>query len=245
MDRASVALVQTRYFDAAEDCWRALSAARRVNDFERMARIVMPLLEARRQIRQLASDAAQRDGVWVIGAPRQAPRPVVAGYYLIQAPMIGLDARRLAEFAWERRVPVMTLAREPLTKAGLWPVVGVGPVVVRERVTPPAGVVRDEAREARDGFEGPLGGPKGDAGGLAWYEAACEALGDRAIADAMAAGGDGPAAYLVDDLLERLAAVPDHEKLHQALAAACRKAAGEPVPELPRRRALVPMPNSF
>jgi hypothetical protein len=41
------------------------------------------------------------------------------------------------------------------------------------------------------------------------------------------------------DLLEMLLAVPDHEKLHQALAAACEIAARSPRSEKPRRRAVI------
>ena len=58
MDRASEALVQTRYFDTVDLCHDALTLAWDNDDFDRFARTVLPLLEARRQIRQHACDAA-------------------------------------------------------------------------------------------------------------------------------------------------------------------------------------------
>ena len=45
--------------------------------------------------------------------------------------------------------------------------------------------------------------------------------------------------------LEALDALPDHEKLHQALAAACREAIHAPAPERPRRRGRHDDPFSF
>ena len=57
---------------------------------------------------------------------------------------------------------------------------------------------------------------------LAWYIEACEQLGDAAIE---ALDRDAEPARQVDALLERLDTVPDHEKLHQALAELCKEAA--------------------
>ena len=57
---------------------------------------------------------------------------------------------------------------------------------------------------------------------LAWYIAACEQLGDAAIETL---DRTAEPARQVDALLERLDAVPDHEKLHQALAEVCKEAA--------------------
>jgi hypothetical protein len=54
---------------------------------------------------------------------------------------------------------------------------------------------------------------------LTWFLSTGEALGDAALARI---DPKDPAQWRVDDLLEMLDAVPDHEKLHQALAAACR-----------------------
>jgi hypothetical protein len=120
----------------------------------------------------------------------------------------------------------MVLAREPQTKSGRWPMVGVGtgprePVVVRVQVAPPA------IPEVID---------------LPWYLAAQEALGDAAILKAPASV---PADHHVDDLMDLLEAVPDHEKLIQALAQACRQAVGTEPTVLPRRRPIMEDAFSF
>jgi hypothetical protein len=60
MERASGALGRMEYFQAEELSLKALLRARGRDDFERMARICMPLQEARRQIRQIALDAGLR-----------------------------------------------------------------------------------------------------------------------------------------------------------------------------------------
>ncbi len=234
MERASVALAETRYFEAAAAAWRALLRARAVRDFERMARICLPLQEARRQIRQLATDAAQASGnaARLIRTPDDLPRPLAPGCYVLQPPLIGADARTLREIAERSRVPTHILVREPLTLTGRWPIVGVGAAIsVRAQVPPPRPLSRVETRADKDGFDGPVP--------LPWFEAAAEALGDAAIARAKPAH---PAQWQVDDLLEGLQAVPDHERLHQCLAAACRRAATEPEPQSMRPS---PLDNPF
>lgn len=234
MDRASEALEETRYFEAGQLCAQALVTARRAGDFERMARIVLPMLEAKRQIRQLAERAGP---VRVVRSGEQVPRPVEAGRYLLEPPMIGLDGRRLHELGNEHGVPVFALVREPLTRDGLWPIVGVGDVVVRTKVEPAAPAKFDPKHPSRDAWSGEV--PD------AWFEAAAEALGDAAIADAERVAEDDPAAFLVDDLLERLAIAPEHEKLHQRLERACRDAVREPTPTDVRRRATINDPFGF
>lgn len=228
MERASRALAQTRYFDAVRDAESALTRARRSGDFERMARICLPLLEARRQIRQQATEVGR---VQMIAHAGDVPRPLEPGCYLIQPPMIGADARVLRETAFKARIPVSVLAREPLTRRGLWPIVGVGEISVRVQVEPPVPLERVEGRITKDEFRGEVP--------IAWFEAAGEALGDSAIAKL---DGSLHPHWRVDDLLEALAAAPEHEKLHQALADACRAAAG--VPE-PTGRRPSPLDNPF
>lgn len=228
MERASTALEDALYFDAWELAWEALILARRAGAFERMARICMPLLEARRQIRQLATDHATgqeagRAPIQIIAASEDIPRPIAPGCYLFAPPLLGIDARRFREQADQARVPVFALAREPSNRAGLVPVVGVGDVVSRVR----------------------LEGYAGDAPDLAWFERAAEALGDEAIRSAEDVAEDDPPAFLVDDLLERLPGVVDHEKVHQRLERACRDATNAPAPTSVRRRAAINDPFAF
>lgn len=234
MDRASLALAETRYFDAANDAANALNRARRTNDFERMNRICLPLQEARRQIRQIATDAASGAGtVQVVSHPGDLPGPLEPGCYLIQPPMIGADARVLRETAYKRRIAVAVLAREPLTRKRLWPMVGVGIVSIRAQIAPPVPLERRDDHITKDGYEGPVS--------VAWFEAAGEALGDSAIA---ALDADLHPHWRVDELMEALDACPEHEKLHQALASACREAIGVPEP-VGRRPSPFDNPFSF
>ncbi|MBS0196774.1 MAG: hypothetical protein JSR77_08455 [Planctomycetes bacterium] len=221
MEKASEALARTEYFEAETLCMRAWEAARAVNDFERLARICLPLQEARRQRRHEACDAPTTVVLNELPGPKQK---LAAGRYLIEPPLVGIDVRTLREIADRQRVPIMALAREPLTRAGKWPIVGVGtgmrePVVVRIQVDPPQGTPS-----------------------VAWFMATQEALGDAAIAKAPK---PVPADHHVDDLMEHLEAVPDHEKLIQALEAACRAAVGQPISKSPRRRPIMDNPYSF
>ncbi|MEN0020335.1 MAG: hypothetical protein AAF747_05580 [Planctomycetota bacterium] len=231
MERASQALLKTEYFETEKLCLRALWAARRARDFERMSRIALPLQEARRQRRQIAVDAGP---VAVIARTADVPKPLVPGMYLVQPPMIGAEARTLRESLFRRGVPGLVLCREPLTRDGKWPIVAVGTQVIRCKVEPPRALERVEKGSiTKDAYpqEADGSGPSGT-----WFDAAAEALGDAAIAKLVP---DDVPEFRVDDLLEFLDAHPDHEKLHQRLADACREAIGTPEPETERRRGLV------
>lgn len=231
MERASQALAGTDYFEAEALCMRALEKARRANDFDRLSRIALPLQEARRQIREMAAD---RGVVRVVERPGDVPEPLEPGCYLVQPPLIGLDARTLWQLGLRRQVPLVAMAREPLTRDGRWPIVAVSEVSVRTKVVTPAPIERVESRVSKDDFRGPVS--------VEWFIDAYERLGDAGIASVRS--GE-PAAWRVDDLLERLGALPFHEKLHQALATAAREAMNEPLPEFPRRRPQVFDPHSF
>lgn len=231
MERASEALQSTGYFQAESMCTRALEKARRANDFERVARICLPLQEARRQIRDEACD---RGVVRLIGASADVGEPLEPGCYLLQPPLIGLDARTLWQLGLRRQIPLVALAREPLTRDGRWPIVAVSEVSIRTKVDTPEPVERVESRMSKDDFKGTIP--------VSWFLDAYERLGDRGMASI---DPNEPAAWRVDDLLERLGALPFHEKLHQALADAARQAMSEPLPEMPRRRPQVFDPHSF
>ncbi len=234
MDRASHALAETRYFEAAKFAARALQTAYAQRDYRTMARVCLPLQEARRQVRQLAADAALEGGVRLVRSPAEAPRPLRAGCYLIVPPMIGADARALRRTADTRKVPAFVLAREPLTRKGCWPIVGVADRGYRAYVPPPVELEWTDGRVTRDTFEGAVS--------VSWFEAAGEALGDAIIAGVRE---DLHPWWRVDDLLDGLMAAPEHEKLHQALADACRVAAEASAPEVDRRLVDDPEPYSF
>lgn len=65
MERASLKLVATEYLACERLCLEAVKLARAAGDFERLARIMLPLQEARRQRRQIAEDA----GTFLIAGP--------------------------------------------------------------------------------------------------------------------------------------------------------------------------------
>jgi len=243
MEKASAALVERRYFDCEKLAADALRRALATMDYDRIARIVLPLQEARRQIRDLAVDSGnivQVEGEVPTGAA------IVPGMYLLSPPRVGVDGRVLREAATQKQVPVVIVVREPATKAGLWPVVAVGPVTVRARIIPPLTV--SAATGAGKGTERPAKKGKAAASGSAgkktkgkdvaasgtvgepvvdakWMLQACEALGDEAIAGLPP---ELPASARVLALAERLEAVPDHEKLHQRLEEAAKEAAKQP-----------------
>ncbi len=198
MTKAQQSLSRNHWFEAERLCARALDMARGECDFNLMARIVLPLLEARRQRMQVALDSKK---LVIIDEPSTEERQLEPKCYLVQSPLVGADARRLRLLALEREIPVMVLCREPKTQLGLCPIVGIGQVTVRTRIDPPK---------------------KWEKPDFSWYAQACETLGDAAIE---ALDRTAEPARQVDALLERLDTVPDHEKLHQALADACKAAA--------------------
>lgn len=234
MERASRALETMDYFQAERLAAQALARAHRASDFERMARIVLPLQEARRQKRQLAVDSGHR---FVVTTPWRGS--MVPGCYLFQPPLIAADARAFREAADSAQVPVLVITREPLTREGLWPVVAVGgDISIRTRVRPAVPLERVETVITRDRYDGVHFEPPP----VQWFEAAAEAIGDAAIARLKP---EDPAAWRVDDLMEFLDAHPDHEKLHQRLEENCRQAMLEDLPEGRRHRPKVDDPFSF
>ncbi len=201
MEQAEAAMSATDWFDAERVADKALRLARQSCDFDRMARIVMPLQEARRQRYQDALDVGT---LTLIGQSVSEDAVVEPGCYIVQPPQVGADARRLRLAALQQQVPVAVVCREPLTQLRLCPIVAIGPgVTVRTKVDPP------------DDPEDPT---------LEWLVNAMEELGDAAL-EAL----DPEMATLkrLDALLGRIEAIPEHEGLHHALADTCRAAERE------------------
>lgn len=198
MERAQAALHRNQWFEAERLAYRSLEMARAARDFSLMARIALPLQEARRQRIQLAFDS---DNFRIVDESFGEDVRVDPGCYLVQPPLVGADSRRLRLAAFEQEVPAAVLCREPLTKLKLCPIVTIGQVTIRTKIDPPKHWDRPT---------------------LDWFIAALEALGDAAI-ETLDRNADP--IRLVDAILARLDALPDHEKLHQELAHACREAA--------------------
>ncbi|MBT8484541.1 MAG: hypothetical protein HKO59_11020 [Phycisphaerales bacterium] len=201
MDKASKTLAATEYFKAETLAEQALKLARQAEDFERMARIILPLQETRRQRLQMALDVGT---ITILEEPVGEDTKVESGCYLVRPPLVGADARRLRLAALHQEVPVAVVCREPLTDLKLCPIVAIGPgVTVRTKVKPPK---------------------KPDAPTMAWFTMALETLGDFAIETI----DPGVAALKrLDILIARLDAIPDHEGLHHAVAEACAAAEAE------------------
>lgn len=244
MEEASELLVRRSYFEAEKLCASALRRALGIQDYDRAARICLPLQEARRQKRDQAIEAG---AVFLIDAELPLKENILAGCYLVCPPRVGVDGRNIRDAADEAGVPVMVLVREPATKEGYWPLVAVGPITVRERVAPPRAPMPVDHLSA-----GGKGTGRGKAGGRTkkgaaapreasgtpsgvndlvslpppeWFLTASEALGDAAIASCASITQPD---LLVEALALRLAALPEHEKLHQQLADAARAATREP-----------------
>lgn len=237
MERASVALVARDYFEAERLALEALELAHQAGDYERMSRIVLPLQEARRHKRQIASTSGER---FVIDDQLPRPQGLRAGCYLVRPPRVGLDGRMLREMADKCQVPIIVVTREPMTRQNLWPIVALGPVTVRTQVEPPeapppppppAPPAAHAARKRPAAKPGPVSPPTPEPTpadrdqilpDVEWFLRASEALGDAAL-DSIDPARSLPGR--IEDLLLRLQAHPDHELLHQALGAACAEAA--------------------
>jgi hypothetical protein len=219
MEKASESLEATNYFECERLCLDALELAHGAEDYERMARIVLPLQEARRQKRLAAVDAKK---LFILEEHLEEDEPIEPGCYLLQPPLVGADGRDLRERADRDEVPVFVLVREPKTRLGLWPLVMIGPVTVRTRVKPPKNEDRPD---------------------MAWFIGAGESMGDAAIGQV---GPDLSATQRMDGLYDRLGTITEHEKLHQALEEACRVVVAEALaqpegkPSRSRRKAKSP-----
>jgi len=201
MEEATRALAATRYFEAERIAAKALDLARQSHDYGRMARITLPLQEARRQRVQQALDVGT---VTLVTKPVGERVKVSAGCYLVQPPQVGADARRLRLAAMEHEVPVAVVCRETITQIGLCPIVAIAPgVTIRTKIDPP------------DDLDEP---------DMTWFVEAMEAIGEDAI---ITIDPGLPVHKRLDLLLSRLDAIPEHEGLHQALADVCREAERE------------------
>ncbi len=196
MEEASAALAVGDYFLCEQLAAKAMQDAFAREDWEAVARIVMPLQEARRQRRLMAMDA---DRIFVFDKnPPSGEAPLEAGCYVSCAPCVAADARRINEAGLDQRVPVIAMACEPKTQLGLLPVAVVGPTTIRAKMKPPKVFTP------------------------AWCLQAIEAL----TQSALETFDPGRAVHRqVEDLVEKVMTLPDSELLHQKLAEVAHNAA--------------------
>lgn len=111
MERASERLLAMDYLECERLCVEALARAREAGDFERYARILLPLQEARRQRRQIAVEA----GVTILAGPRLAANRLLDHHdrgclLLLCPPYEREDEQAVRQLARERRLMVEVLA---------------------------------------------------------------------------------------------------------------------------------------
>ena len=248
MERASRALVEMDYLESEAGCLEGLRLARAERDWVAYTRVLMPLQECRRQRRMIAAEAGVQLGT---AGGLSDEESLGHGCIAVTRPLSAEDARRLAERAGAARQHVEVLwcdnAAVSAEDGGpaAWRVVtydGSGleaevpaprhlPLNVRLQMVGPVGF----RHETSDGGSSKAGvGPADPAlpqavtGAGHWFVAASEALGDAALATVTAELGS---LERVEQLERMVAAVGDHEKLHQRLNEAVRAL----VPGLPAR----------
>lgn len=219
MSRASLALVQMDYLTCETLCLSALALARASDDWVYYARILLPLQEARRQRRMIAAESVVRLGT---AGLTETPADhwiaqVQAGCVALTHPHTPSDALSLHEAARRGRLHIEVLFAESSPDAPTWTLRSFrGPAVSCPFAAPPE-PWRNQWLAARDVPPVPASDDaiKASASPSDWFLDACEALGDAALQGVPA---DAP----VEVLEPLLDVAPDHEILHQRLAAAAR-----------------------
>lgn len=196
METASAALAKGDYFACERESLKAMELAHASTDWDRLARICMPLEEARRQKRLEAADLGVAGTLDSVDELLEMDE-ITPGCWLFEPLIVAAHAREFRSRADEQGVPTLVIVREPLTQLGDWPLAALGPVVVRTRVAPPKKLTPE------------------------WFLAAAEAMGEEALESVET---DLEPETRVNRLMERLLALRDHDELHQAVAEACRAA---------------------
>lgn len=199
MTRASAALTGGRFMVAEGLADEALHRAWASGQFDLMARITLPLQEARRQRRLAAVEVTTlimvEEGQAIPGSDGDA---LASGCYVVKAPNVAADARRIRLSALEQEVAVLSFACEPMTKAGLQPVVVLASSVLRTRVRPAKKMT------------------------VSWCLEVIDALSEEAL---ISIDRTRPIERQVEVMLDLLDALPESESLHQELAALASEAA--------------------
>lgn len=204
MQRASRLLTDMDYLGSEALCLDALAMAKQAGDWTPYARIVLPLQECRRQRRMIAADTAVHLGT---NACWNDPRD---GCIAVTKPLDRAAAERLADEASGHRKYVEVLWCDNEPDATAWTLSTFGDTQVSCEVPAPrAAWINQRLAPGDDGFT---------AAGH-WFIAASEALGDAALAAVEAPLGS---LARVEQLERMVAAVGDHEILHQRLADAAR-----------------------
>lgn len=114
MEEASAALSRCDYFGCEKGCLQALKQTRQTGDYERYARILLPLQEARRLRRQAAADA----GTFILTGDPLKPDAILdkhpAGCLLLTSPPYAAeDEQTIRQLAFERELNIEVLLMGP------------------------------------------------------------------------------------------------------------------------------------
>lgn len=196
--QAAKALKRGRLFEADRAAAGALSMAQDENAYDRMAKVLPTLSEARRLRMEQAFDVGT---VAIVEEPFADETKFRKGCYLVRPPLVGADARRLRLLALGRDIPLAVVCREPTTQLRLCPVVAISPgVTVRTKVDPPSDPDRPD---------------------LDWFMDALDALGEAALESI---DPEMEIVRRIDAMMARLEAVPEYKSLHQCLEESCLEA---------------------
>ncbi len=113
MEQATQRLMANDYLAAERLCMESLGLARKAGDYERYARILLPLQESRRQRRQIAADA----GTFVLGEPKLPAEQVldrhpVGCLMLLSPPYSQQDVQSLRQLARVKGLFIEVLAMD-------------------------------------------------------------------------------------------------------------------------------------
>lgn len=198
MERASHALADMDYLECEALCLEALGLARQAGRYGYYARVLLPLQEARRQRRMIAVTGVIQIGSGDTGFDTERwLTGCDAGCILLTHPHSAKDALNLSEQARQQKLHVEVLYADSTQDDKLWTLQSYAGPSVACRISPPS----KDSDLAR------------------WFINATERLGDAALqnVDDTLTGK-----ALVQALEARLNVFPDHELLHQRLAAAAR-----------------------
>ena len=198
---AEQAMKDARWFDAERDALAALDTAIQSGLHELAADAILPLQKARRQRVQMAIDASGETPN-VLDKVDSELEAVEAGVHLLIPHAVAADAHRMRIVGLQTEVPILAVCREPLTSTGMVPIVAIGEVTIRTYVDPP------EDPEVHS---------------MAWTLAAMESLGDTAIERA---GESTSVPERITALRHALDSIPEHDRLHLALAEELRSSTG-------------------
>ncbi len=219
MEAASQALAHMDYGVCEQRCLEALAMARSSTDWSYYGRILLPLLEARRQRRMIAAEGVIRLGSADLqGDPVAWLGKVNPGCIVLTHPHDRRTARQIdAIVLRNRRFNVQLLLADQHTQVGRWTLksFGDGPNVSCAMPAPPGAWIDRWIPPKGTSNTQPGGERARDAAGSAdWFLDACERLGDTALAQIAEPPGHPGRIQMLERCLH---VVADHEKLHQAL----------------------------